>query len=126
MPPRSTFLFRRMRFLSRFLFVYSVVVIVVMIVVDVMAVAIAHHVIHSLLISAAESLPVVLTCAPLDMRMAILIAIIHIRPTMLVVILARALDPVVIALALNFAKLAGRSIPSTFILRIARRWCFLG
>ena len=101
-----------------------VVVIVVMIIVIMMAVAIAHHVIHGLFISAAKSFPVILTGTPLDMRVAVLIAIIYIGPAMFVVVFARALDSVVIALALNFAELAGRSVPSTLFLRVrGRRSC---
>jgi hypothetical protein len=50
------------------------------------------------------------------MRVAILVAIIHVRRTVVVKVLSRSFDAIVKALALNLAKLRGRGVPSVIVI----------
>jgi hypothetical protein len=77
-------------------------------------------VVHRLFISPAKSFAIVSLGAPLNVGMAILFAVIHIRTTMLVVILPCSFDAVVIPLTFNFAKLAWGILPVTTVTTLLR------
>jgi hypothetical protein len=75
------------------------------------------QVIHGLLVPAPESFTVVSTFAIRHMRMLVLIAVLYIRPAMIIKIFAGAFNAVVETLSLNFTKFIGRHIPPTVLLR---------
>ena len=57
--------------------------------------------------------------------MAVFIAIVYVGSAVVVEVLARTLDPIMEALALNFAEFRRRSVPSVGCLHIPRGWRIL-
>jgi hypothetical protein len=83
-----------------------------------------HEMIHGDLVPAAESLAVVMSRTCLNMRMTVLITVVHVWLAVVVQVLAGSFDAVVKALTLNIAKLLRWCIPSTRSL-IITAWLFL-
>ena len=79
-------------------------------------IVVIHQVIHGRLVTAPKSLPVIFARAGVNVRVAILGAIVHIGAAMLVEILASAFNPIVKSLALNIAELGRGNIPTAVIL----------
>jgi hypothetical protein len=75
----------------------------------------------SRIVTAPKSFAIIIACASWNMRMAIFIPIIHVRVSMVIEVLAGALNPIMVSLALNVAKFLRRRIPASMILAIARR-----
>ena len=90
----------------------------------VVIVSVTIEMINGLFITMTESLTIVLSFAAGHVRVAILLAILHVRPAMVFEVLASTFYSIVVALALRLAKLLGRSIPITvfaFLCRSSRR-----
>jgi len=83
-----------------------------------------QEMIHGNLVPAAESIAVVLSRTWRDMRMTVLIAIVHVRPAVVIEVLASSFDAIVEALTLDIAKLLRWCVPSTRSL-IITAWLFL-
>ena len=66
---------------------------------------------HANLISALKAVPVGLAIAIRNMRVPKLIAIVHIRPTMIASIFPRAFDPIMKTMPLRLLKLWRRRVP---------------
>ena len=74
--------------------------------------------VHGYFVAAAEALAIVGAGTPWNVRMAILIAIIDVRSTVIVVVLAGAFDSIVKALTLYVAKLLWRSVPGSVMIAV--------
>ncbi len=77
------------------------------------------------LVSAPEALPIVVPQVTRHIRMAKLIAIVHIRRPMILEVLAGALDAIMKSAALDILKLPWRRLPRlrwTFLIPRRRRW----
>lgn len=85
------------------------------------AAAAVHQVLHTDLVAAAEAFAVVVTQGAFDVRVAVLVAVVHVRTAVVVEVLARTLDAVVEAAPGSVLELGRRSVPSALI-RTRRRW----
>jgi hypothetical protein len=83
------------------------------------AVAVTHEVRYAHFISAAKALAIRISLVTRNMRMTVLVSIVHVRPTVIVKIPARAFDSIVKSLALSFPPFLWGRIPSAAILGIA-------
>jgi len=92
----------------------------VMVVVMVTVIHVVPHVVHCNVISTTETLAIVLTYRRIYVRMAVFFAVIYVRHTMMIEVLARAFNAVVKALPLHIAKFGRRRIPPRLILRVTR------
>jgi hypothetical protein len=79
-------------------------------------------VIHRRVVAAAEALAVVPARVARNMGMTVFVAILYVRPAMMVEVLASTFDAIVEALALDVAELLRRRIPAAVILTISRGW----
>ena len=83
----------------------------------------AHEVRHTLLIAPAKAFTVRFPLFARNMRLAILIAVVHVGRTVVIAVFAGALDTIMKALTLELTELRRWRIPSARALLIAgRRW----
>jgi hypothetical protein len=85
----------------------------------VIAAAVSHEVRHADFISAAKALAIRLTLIAPNMRMTVLVSVVHVRSAVVVKIPACAFDAILKTLALGFAPFLRWRIPAAAILRIA-------
>jgi len=79
-------------------------------------------VLNAHIITPAESFPVVVACASRNMRMTKFIAVVHIWRTVVLIVLASTLNPVVETLAADLIlEILRRRIPSTRPISARRR-----
>jgi hypothetical protein len=81
----------------------------------------AHQVSHTAFVAATKSFAVRFSHSPRNTGMTILVAVVHIRPAVVVKIPARAFDAVMKAAALHFLPLLRRRIPRAAFLSIPSR-----
>lgn len=89
------------------------------------------QVLHGHVVSAAETIPIIVTRRWIDVRMPVFFAAVHVWRAMMIEILAGAFDAVVKTLPLNVAKFGWRRVPASLILsghhslwssRVGFRW----
>jgi hypothetical protein len=77
---------------------------------------------HAALIAATETIAVRFPIAARNIRIAILVAVVHVWPAVVVGVSLRANDPVAKSAALDLLQFLRRRIPAAAILAIAGRW----
>jgi hypothetical protein len=80
-----------------------------------------HQVLHRGVVAATKSFTIVCTRAAFYVRVTILIAIVYVRPTMIVEVLPCSFDAIMITLTLNVLELLRRSVPAT---GLSITWCW--
>ena len=90
------------------------------------SVMVSHEMRHGRFISAAKALTIRISLVARNMRMTVLVAVIHVRSTVIINILACAFDPIVKTLPLGLPPFLRRRIPTAAILRIGIAMSFLG
>lgn len=70
---------------------------------------------HCYFVSATVAVPVVVAQCTIDMWVPVLVAAIHVRPTMMVIVPTSAFDAIVKTLPLHCAKFSRRRIPPPLI-----------
>jgi hypothetical protein len=76
----------------------------------------ARQVRHTLIVATAKAITIRFSLVARNPRIAVLIAVVHIWPPVIVEILARAFDPVLETLALDLLQFLRRRIPAAAIL----------
>jgi hypothetical protein len=84
----------------------------------VIAVTISPKVAHTHAVSTSETITISFAFFRPQMRVTVLVTVIHIRPPMIVIISARAFNSIVKSAALDFVQLSRRSIPTAAIIAI--------
>jgi hypothetical protein len=90
------------------------------------SVTVSHEVRHGRLISAAKAVTIRISLVTRNMGMTVLVAVIHVRPAVIINILACAFDPIVKTLPLGLPPFLRWRIPTAAILRIGIAMSFLG
>jgi len=75
---------------------------------------------HRHVISAAETLPIVVTNCVIHVRMTVFFVVVGIRSTMMIEVPSRGLDAIVKAPPLHVAKLGRWRVPAPLVMIIAR------
>jgi hypothetical protein len=74
---------------------------------------------HGRIVAAAEAFAVIPSRIVRNVGMAVFVAVLYIRPAMVVVVLASTFDAIMEALALNVAELLRRRIPAALVLSVS-------